>query len=73
MGNHSISSPESLSPLAQRPGMTGSDTNSALEDKAYVDDKLVQVAFSKRDIDTAAELAAGSDEPLNPTDALRVR
>ena len=53
--------------------MTGSDTNSALEDKAYVDDKLVQVAFSKRDIDTAAELAAGSDEPLNPTDALRVR
>ena len=52
--------------------MTGSDTNSFPEDKAHLDDK-VQVAFSQRDVDTAAELAAGSDEPLDPADALRVR
>jgi len=52
--------------------MTGSDTNSFPEVKAHFDDKI-QVAFVKRDVDTAAELAAGSDEPLDPTDALRVR
>ena len=68
-----VSSPDFLSSLVQRPRMPGSDTNSSSEDKAdYLDDK-VQFAFSKRDVDTAAELAAGSDEPLNPTDALRVR
>jgi len=52
--------------------MTGSDTKSFSEDKVHLDGK-VQVAFLKRDIDTAAELAAGSDEPVDPADALRVR
>jgi len=52
--------------------MTGSDTNSFPEDKAHLDEK-VPVSFLKRDVDTAAELAAGSDEPLDPADALRVR
>jgi len=51
--------------------MTGSDTDSFPKDKAHLDDKI-QVAFL-RDVDTAAELVAGSNEPLDPTDALRVR
>ena len=45
------------------------DTNTFSEDMAQLDDK-VQVAFLKRDV---TELAAGSDEPLDPADALRVR
>ena len=52
--------------------MTGSDTNSFPEDKAHLDDKI-QVAFLRRDVDAAAELVAGSDESLDPADALRVR
>ena len=52
--------------------MTGSDTNSFPEDKGHLNCK-VQVIFLKSDVDTAAELAAGSDEPVDPADALRVR
>ena len=52
--------------------MTGSDTNSFTENKAHLDDKI-QVAFLAKQVDTAAELAAGSDELLAPADALRVR
>ena len=52
--------------------MTPSDTNPPTENKAHLDSKI-QVTFSARQVDTAAELAAGSDEPLDPADALRVR
>lgn len=52
--------------------MTKDDTNSFPEDKVHLDDKI-QVAFLTRDVDTAAEFVAGSDEPLDPADALRVR
>ena len=52
--------------------MAGSDRNSYSEDKAHLDDKI-QVAFLSRDVDIGAALVAGSDELLDPADALRVR
>ena len=52
--------------------MTGSDTNPSTENKVHLDEKI-QVPFSARHVDTAAALVAGSDDPLDPADALRVR
>jgi len=52
--------------------MAESDKKSFPEDTAHLDEK-VQAAFLKRDVDTAAELAARSDEPVDPADVLRVR
>ena len=53
--------------------MPGSDTSLSEKNlKAYPDEKI-EISFSGANVDTAAELAAGSDEPLDPADALRVR
>ena len=43
------------------------------EKGSNLDEKEFRSAVSSREVDTAAELAAGAEGPLDPKEALRVR
>lgn len=53
--------------------MTASDSNSFDEKHIPNEKEDDNVAFTTRQVDTAAELAAGDQEELDPVAALRVR